>query len=96
MTLEIYINLLIIFKLSIGQTQVSDISLQPAGLVIGKPHPVTVTTSLPQVSQKSPVEIKKPNIAVIEMRSEKKDPPQLSVQVRVKSDDYLCVYSNKC
>ncbi|NXT40925.1 TALD3 protein, partial [Pelecanoides urinatrix] len=72
---------LIPMAIPLGQTQISDISLQPAGLVIGKPHPVTVTTSLPQVPPKPPVEVKKPNIAVIEMRSEKKDPPQLSVQV---------------
>ncbi|KFP86839.1 TALPID3 protein, partial [Acanthisitta chloris] len=65
----------------LGQTQISNTSLQPAGVVMGKPHPVTVTTSFPQVPQKPPVEVKKPNIAVIEMRSEKKDPPQLSVQV---------------
>lgn len=87
---------LIIFKMSLGQTQISDVSLQPAGVVIGKPHPVTVTTSLPQVPPKPPVEIKKPNIAVIEMRSEKKDLPQLSVQVHVKSADYLFVSFNKC
>ncbi|KFQ68577.1 TALPID3 protein, partial [Phaethon lepturus] len=72
---------LIPMAIPLGQTQISDISLQPAGVVIGKPHPVTVTTSLPQVLPKPPVEVKKPNIAVIEMRSEKKDPPQLSVQV---------------
>ncbi|KAM6068212.1 protein TALPID3 isoform 2-T2 [Theristicus caerulescens] len=72
---------LIPMAIPLGQTQISDISLQPAGVVIGKPHPVTVTTSLPQVPPKPPVEVKKPNIAVIEMRSEKKDPPQLSVQV---------------
>uniref|UniRef100_U3IHJ0 KIAA0586 n=1 Tax=Anas platyrhynchos platyrhynchos TaxID=8840 RepID=U3IHJ0_ANAPP len=72
---------LIPMAIPLGQTQISDISLQPAGVVIGKPHPVTVMTSLPQVPPKPPVEIKKPNIAVIEMRSEKKDPPQLSVQV---------------
>ncbi|XP_074885659.1 protein TALPID3 isoform X5 [Buteo buteo] len=72
---------LIPMAIPLGQTQISDLSLQPAGVVIGKPHPVTVTTSLPQVPPKPPVEIKKPNIAVIEMRSEKKDPPQLSVQV---------------
>lgn len=29
------------------------------------------------------------------MRSEKKDPPQLSVQVHVKSDDDLFVYFNE-
>ncbi|XP_063189731.1 protein TALPID3 isoform X1 [Chroicocephalus ridibundus] len=72
---------LIPMAIPLGQTRINDISLQPAGVVIGKPHPVTVTTSLPQVSPKLPVEIKKPNIAVIEMRSEKKNAPQLSVQV---------------
>ncbi|XP_069712844.1 protein TALPID3 isoform X4 [Phaenicophaeus curvirostris] len=72
---------LIPMAIPLGQTQISDISLQPAGVVIGKPHPITVTTSLPQAPPKPPVEIKKPNIAVIEMKSEKKDPPQLSVQV---------------
>ncbi|NXK48000.1 TALD3 protein, partial [Chauna torquata] len=72
---------LIPMAIPLGQTQISDISLQPAGVVMGKPHPVTVTTSLPQVPPKPPIEIKKTNIAVIDMRSEKKDPPQLSVQV---------------
>uniref|UniRef100_A0A8C0FMF4 KIAA0586 n=1 Tax=Bubo bubo TaxID=30461 RepID=A0A8C0FMF4_BUBBB len=72
---------LIPMAIPLGQTQISDISLQPAEVVIGKPHPVTVTTSLPQVPPKPPDEIKKSNVAVIEMRSEKKDPPQLSVQV---------------
>ncbi|XP_071413383.1 protein TALPID3 isoform X2 [Pithys albifrons albifrons] len=71
---------LIPMAIPLGQTRSSSTSLQPAGVIIDKPHPVTVTTSLPQVP-KPPVEIKKPNIAVIEMRSEKKDPPQLSVQV---------------
>ncbi|KAM6274036.1 protein TALPID3 [Porphyrio hochstetteri] len=72
---------LIPMAIPLGQTQVSNISLQPAGVIIGKPHPVTVTTSLPQVPQKPQVEVRKPNVALIEMRSEKKDPPQLSVQV---------------
>ncbi|XP_067151207.1 protein TALPID3 [Apteryx mantelli] len=72
---------LIPMAIPLGQTQISDVSLQPAGVVIGKPHPVTVTTSLPPVPPKPTIQTKKPNIAVIEMRSEKKDPPQLSVQV---------------
>ncbi|XP_068005077.1 protein TALPID3 isoform X2 [Melanerpes formicivorus] len=72
---------LIPMAIPLGQTQISDTSLQPTGVVIGKPHPVTVTTCLPQVPPKPLFEVKKPNIAVIEMRSEKKDPPQLSVQV---------------
>lgn len=78
--------------LSLGQTQSSSSLVQPAVVVIDKPHPITLTTSLPQVPPKPPVEVKKPNIAIVEMRSEKKDPPQLSVQVHVKSDDDLFVY----
>ncbi|XP_053925156.1 protein TALPID3 isoform X3 [Cuculus canorus] len=72
---------LIPMAIPLGRTQIHDISSQPSRVIIGKPHPVTVTTSLPQAPPKPPVEIKKPNIAVIEMRSEKKDPPELSVQV---------------
>ncbi|XP_032865648.2 protein TALPID3 isoform X2 [Tyto alba] len=72
---------LIPMAVPLGQTQISDIALQPAEVVIGKPHVAAVKTSLPQAPPKPPVEIKKTNIAVIEMRSEKKDPPQLSVQV---------------
>lgn len=72
---------LIPMAVPLGQTQINDISVQPAGVVMCKPHPVTVTTSIPQVPPKPPTEVKKPNVAVIEMRSEKKDPPQLSVQV---------------
>ncbi|KAM6392969.1 protein TALPID3 isoform 2-T2 [Pluvialis apricaria] len=72
---------LIPMAIPLGKPRISNISLQPAGVVIGKPQPITVTTSLPQVPPKLPVERKKPNIAVIEMKSEKKDPPQLSVQV---------------
>ncbi|XP_061199609.1 protein TALPID3 isoform X5 [Neopsephotus bourkii] len=71
---------LIPMAVPLGQTQINDVSLLPAGVVIGKPHPITVTTSIPEVPPKPSVEIKKPNIAVIEMKSEKKDPPKLSVQ----------------
>ncbi|XP_071282289.1 protein TALPID3 isoform X1 [Agelaius tricolor] len=72
---------LIPMAIPLGQTQSSNTSVQPAGVIIDKPHPVTVTTSLPPVPPKPPAEVKKTNIAVIEMRSEKKEPPQLSVQV---------------
>uniref|UniRef100_A0A8C3LT95 KIAA0586 n=1 Tax=Chrysolophus pictus TaxID=9089 RepID=A0A8C3LT95_CHRPC len=72
---------LIPMAIPLGQTQLNDISVQPAAVVTCTPHPVTVTTSIPQVPPKHPTEVKKPNIAVIEMRSEKKDPPHLSVQV---------------
>ncbi|XP_014726882.1 PREDICTED: protein TALPID3 isoform X3 [Sturnus vulgaris] len=72
---------LIPMAIPLGKTQSSSTLLQPAGVTLDEQHPVTVTTSLPQVPPKPPVEVKKPNIAVIEMKSEKKDPPQLSVQV---------------
>ncbi|NXA79815.1 TALD3 protein, partial [Thryothorus ludovicianus] len=72
---------LIPMAIPLGQTQSSSTLQQPAGVTMDKPHPVTITTSIPPVPPKPPVEVKKPNIAVIEMTSEKKDPPQLSVQV---------------
>ncbi|XP_055292609.1 protein TALPID3 isoform X3 [Moschus berezovskii] len=65
----------------LGQTQSNSDSMPPAGVIINKPHPVIVTTSIPPSSRKIEPGVKKPNIAVIEMRSEKRDPPQLSVQV---------------
>lgn len=55
--------------------------MPPTGVIVNKPHPVTVTTSIPPSSHKMETVVKKPNIAVIEMKSEKKDPPQLTVQV---------------
>uniref|UniRef100_A0A8C6FJB7 KIAA0586 n=1 Tax=Moschus moschiferus TaxID=68415 RepID=A0A8C6FJB7_MOSMO len=65
----------------LGQTQSNSDSMPPAGVIINKPHPVIVTTSIPPSSRKIEPGVKKPNIAVVEMRSEKRDPPQLSVQV---------------
>ncbi|KAM7164753.1 protein TALPID3 isoform 2-T5 [Macrochelys suwanniensis] len=72
---------LIRMAIPLGQTQINGISPQPAGVIIGKPHPVTVTTSVLPAPPKPQPKLKKPNIAVIEMRSEKKDPPKLTVQV---------------
>ncbi|KAM9147316.1 protein TALPID3 isoform 5-T6 [Pangshura tecta] len=72
---------LIPMAIPLGQTQINSISPQPAGVIIGKPHPVTVTTSVLPAPPKPQPKVKKPNIAVIEMRSEKKDPPKLTVQV---------------
>lgn len=65
----------------LGQTQSNSDSVPPAGVIVNKPHPVTVTTSIPPSTRKTGTEVKKPNIAVVEMKSEKKDPPQLTVQV---------------
>ncbi|XP_041615794.1 protein TALPID3 isoform X1 [Vulpes lagopus] len=72
---------LIPMAILLGQTQSNSDSMPPTGVIINKPHPVTVTTSIPPSSRKMETGIKKPNIAVIEMKSEKKDPPQLTVQV---------------
>ncbi|XP_045666316.1 protein TALPID3 isoform X2 [Ursus americanus] len=72
---------LIPMAILLGQTQSNSDSMPPAGVIVNKPHPITVTTSIPPSSRKMETEIKKPNIAVIEMKSEKKDPPQLTVQV---------------
>ncbi|XP_075860117.1 protein TALPID3 isoform X2 [Microcebus murinus] len=72
---------LIPMAILLGQTQSNSDSKPPAGVIVNKPHPVTVTTSIPPSSRKIESGVKKPNIAVVEMKSEKKDPPQLTVQV---------------
>ncbi|XP_023582009.1 protein TALPID3 isoform X2 [Trichechus manatus latirostris] len=72
---------LIPMAILLGQTQSNSDTMPPAGVIISKPHPVTVTTSIPPSSRKPETGIKKPNIAVVEMKSEKKDPPHLTVQV---------------
>ncbi|XP_045057598.2 protein TALPID3 isoform X3 [Desmodus rotundus] len=72
---------LIPMAILLGQTQSNSDSMPPAGVIVNKPHPITVTTSIPPSSQKTGTGVKKPNIAVVEMKSEKKDPPQLTVQV---------------
>ncbi|CAM5123533.1 unnamed protein product [Eretmochelys imbricata] len=72
---------LIPMAIPLGQTQINGISPQSAGVIIGKPHPATVIASVLPAPPKPQPKLKKPNIAVIEMRSEKKDPPKLTVQV---------------
>ncbi|XP_006891878.1 PREDICTED: protein TALPID3 [Elephantulus edwardii] len=72
---------LIPMAILLGQTQSNSDSIPAAGVIINKSHPVTVTTTIPPSSQKPETGIKKPNVAVVEMKSEKKDPPHLTVQV---------------
>ncbi|XP_069805382.1 protein TALPID3 isoform X2 [Dendropsophus ebraccatus] len=52
----------------------------PHSVILASPQPI-VNVSVPPMPPKPKAEVVKPNIAVIEMRSEKRDPPQLSVQV---------------
>ncbi|KAM6202135.1 protein TALPID3 [Rhynchocyon petersi] len=72
---------LIPMAIPLGQTQSNSDSIPAAGVIISKPHPITVTTNIPPSSRKPETGVKKPNIAVVEMKSEKKDPPHLAVQV---------------
>ncbi|XP_036061522.1 protein TALPID3 [Onychomys torridus] len=78
----------------LGQTQSNSDSIPPAGVMVNKPHPVTVTTSIPPSSRKVEAGVKKPNVAVVEMKSEKKDPPQLSVQMLPSVDIDSISYSS--
>ncbi|KAL1790189.1 TALPID3 isoform X1 [Sigmodon hispidus] len=85
---------LIPMAILLGQTQSNSDSIAPAGVIVNKPHPVTVTTSIPPSSRKVEAGVKKPNIAVVEMKSEKKDPPQLSVQMLPSVDIDSISYSS--
>ncbi|KAM5273873.1 protein TALPID3 [Ctenodactylus gundi] len=85
---------LIPMAILLGKTQSNSESLPPAGVIVSKLHPVTVTTSIPPSSQREETEVKKPNIAVITMKSEKKDPPQLTVQVLPSVDIDSISYSS--
>nr|XP_054522574.1 protein TALPID3 isoform X8 [Pan troglodytes] len=78
---------LIPMAILLGQTQSNSDTMPPAGVIVSKPHPVTVTTSIPPSSRKVETGVKKPNIAIVEMKSEKKDPPQLTVQEEEKCDE---------
>uniref|UniRef100_A0A8C5WZJ8 KIAA0586 n=1 Tax=Laticauda laticaudata TaxID=8630 RepID=A0A8C5WZJ8_LATLA len=73
---------LIPMAIPLGQKQINLISPQPSEINIGEFHPVTVTTSvLPPSSPPSPKsKVNKPKVTIIEMKSEKKDPPNLTIQ----------------
>ncbi|XP_058847645.1 protein TALPID3 isoform X2 [Acipenser ruthenus] len=72
---------LIPMAIPLGEPRMDGMAPQPAGVIITTRQPVTVTTSIPPSPSKQKTQVKKPTVAVIEMRSEKKDPPKLSVQV---------------
>ncbi|XP_032091892.1 protein TALPID3 isoform X1 [Thamnophis elegans] len=73
---------LIPMAIPLGQKQINLISSQPSEINIGEFHPVTVATSvLPPSSPSSPKsKMNKPSVTIIEMKSEKKDPPKLTMQ----------------
>ncbi|XP_043930385.1 protein TALPID3 [Protopterus annectens] len=65
----------------LGQPRIDGTAPQPSGVFLTTPQPVTITTSILPSPPKAQSKVKKPNIAVVEMRSEKKDPPKLNIQV---------------
>ncbi|XP_072896037.1 protein TALPID3 isoform X2 [Hemitrygon akajei] len=70
---------LVPMAIALGVPRVDRAVPRPADLIISNAHPTTLTTSL---SHQIPApQMKKNNIAVIHMKSEKKDPPKLTVQV---------------
>ncbi|XP_041121975.1 TALPID3 protein-like [Polyodon spathula] len=71
---------LIPMAIPLGEPRMDGMAPQPRGVIITSQHPVTVTTSIPPSPSKQKTQVKKPTVAVIEMRSEQKDPPKLSVQ----------------
>lgn len=85
---------LIPMAILLGQTQSNSDSMPPAGVFVNKPHPVIVTTSIPPSPRKVEPTVKKPNIAIVEMKSEKKDPPQLTIQVLPSVDIDSVSYSS--
>ncbi|XP_075470905.1 protein TALPID3 isoform X3 [Ascaphus truei] len=72
---------LIPMAIPLGRWRCDGVPPVPSAVVLARPQPVTVNVSIPPSSPKPHTRSVKPNIAVIEMRSEKKDPPQLTVQV---------------
>ncbi|XP_063803465.1 protein TALPID3 isoform X2 [Pseudophryne corroboree] len=71
---------LIPMAIPLGRSRFDGAAPLPSSVILGRPHPVTVNVSAPPVSPKPQAMAVKPKVAVVEMRSEKKDPPQLSVQ----------------
>ncbi|KAM8921275.1 protein TALPID3 [Pelodytes ibericus] len=72
---------LIPMAIPLGRTQSGGTAPMPSSVLITQPRPVTVNVSVPPSSPKPRSKTVKPNIAVIEMRTEKPDPPKLTVQV---------------
>ncbi|XP_077320592.1 protein TALPID3 isoform X2 [Lithobates pipiens] len=65
----------------LGKPRICTTAAFPSAVTRTRPHPVIVNVSVPPQSPKAQPKVVKPNIAVVEMKSEKKEPPQLSVQV---------------
>ncbi|XP_071971876.1 protein TALPID3 isoform X2 [Engystomops pustulosus] len=71
---------LIPMAIPLGRPRFDRTAPLPSAVILAQPQPV-VNVSVPPMAPKAKADVVKPNIAVVEMRSEKKDPPKLSVQV---------------
>ncbi|XP_030070161.1 protein TALPID3 [Microcaecilia unicolor] len=72
---------LIPMAIPLGRSRFDGAAPQPAAVLLTRPQPITVITSIPSSAPKPQPTVNKPNVAVIEMKSEKKETPNLSVQV---------------
>ncbi|XP_075049078.1 protein TALPID3 isoform X2 [Mixophyes fleayi] len=72
---------LIPMAIPLGRSRFDGAAPLPSSVILARPHSVTVHVSAPPILPKLQANTMKPNVAVVEMKSEKKDPPQLSVQV---------------
>ncbi|XP_053561314.1 TALPID3 protein [Bombina bombina] len=72
---------LIPMAIPLGRSRFDGVCPLPSSVTLTRPHSVTITTSIPSSPPKPQARTVKPNVAVLEVLSEKKDPPQLSVQV---------------
>ncbi|XP_075699547.1 protein TALPID3 isoform X4 [Rhinoderma darwinii] len=71
---------LIPMAIPLGRSRFDGAAPLPSSVILANPQPV-VNVSVPPMPSKPKADVVKPNIAVVEMWSERKDPPQLSVQV---------------
>ncbi|XP_073466167.1 protein TALPID3 isoform X2 [Aquarana catesbeiana] len=72
---------LIQVAIPLGKPRICTTAAFPSTVTRTRPHPVIVNVSVPPQSPQAQPKVVKPNIAVVEVKSEKKEPPQLSVQV---------------
>ncbi|KAM5129210.1 protein TALPID3 [Mantella aurantiaca] len=72
---------LIPVAIPLGKPRISSAAPFPSAVIRTRPQPVIVNVSVPPQSPKAQPKVVKPNIAVVEMTSEKREPPHLSFQV---------------
>ncbi|KAM9294402.1 protein TALPID3 [Gastrophryne carolinensis] len=72
---------LIPMAIPLGRSRLDTAPPLPSAVILARPQPVTVNVSVPPQSPKRQAKVEKPKIAIVEMKCEKKEPPQLSVQV---------------